>query len=323
MSVVAEVHALGGEGAGDFLDAVERRLEVAVDHTPGSAAHAARETLGAGGKRLRPLLVYLAAPRDGRSEPDVERAAAAVELVHMATLVHDDVLDAAPLRRGHQTVWAAHGPRVARATGDYLFARAFALLAETGSASAVRTLSDATLDLARGEALQVEQARRPETPVEAYLERCRLKTGRLFSSACRLGGELGGLEEGDVALLERFGLELGLAFQLADDALDCDGDPQQTGKALGTDLLDGTITLPLLLAAQRDPVVARALRQGVGRDGVLPVLARVVTSGATAETLAKALDFAGSAERTLAAASGRCDALALSAILRHATRRAA
>jgi geranylgeranyl pyrophosphate synthase len=241
----------------------------------------------------------------------------------MATLVHDDVIDAAPLRRGRQTVWAARGPRVATATGDYLYARAFALLTDTGDAAAVRTLSEASLDLARGEAMQVEQTRRPDTPVEAYLARCRLKTGRLFSAACRLGASLGGHDAHDVAVLERFGLALGLAFQLADDVLDCDGDPQRTGKALGTDLLDGTVTLPLLLAARRDLTVARALREGVGEDGALPILARVVATGATAETTAQALDFARSAERELAAASGRCDVAALGAILRRATERVA
>jgi geranylgeranyl pyrophosphate synthase len=323
MSVVEELRALGGGEAPAFLRGVEQRLAATVGFAEGRAAAAAAETLGAGGKRLRPLLVYLAAPLDGRERPAVERAAAAVELVHMATLVHDDVLDRAPLRRGRRTVWAAHGPRVAAATGDYLYARAFALLAETGDERALRTLADASLDLARGEALQVEQTRRPDTPVAEYLQRCRLKTGRLFAAACRLGGSLGGLDEADVASLERFGLALGLAFQLADDVLDCDGDPEKTGKALGTDLLDGTVTLPLLLAAARDEMVARALREGVGEGGVLPVLARVAATGAAAETTAQALDFARGAERALAATSGRCDVVALGAILRRATDRAA
>src|SRR5262249_12853780 len=148
------------------------------------------ETLRAGGKRLRPLLVYLCAALDTTPSDALVRAAASVELVHMATLVHDDVLDAAPLRRGRRTVWAMHGPRVASATGDYLYARAFAELAATGDPLAVRLLADAALDLARGEALQVEQTRRPETAVDDYLERCRLKTGRLFVAACALGARL-------------------------------------------------------------------------------------------------------------------------------------
>ena len=181
----------------------------------------------------------------------------------MATLVHDDVLDAAPLRRGHATVWARHGEALARATGDHLFALAFAGLAQAGSPEAVALLAQASLDLARGEALQSEQARRPEITVEAYLERCRFKTGRLFAAACALGGMFGGLDRAGIEALERFGEQLGIAFQLADDLLDCDGDPESTGKALGVDLLDGTVTLPLLLAAQRDESVAAAL---VDRD---------------------------------------------------------
>ncbi len=281
-SAVEEVRSLGGEAAQRFRAEVELRLADAVDYTAGPAALASHATLGAGGKRLRPLLVYLCASLEVPASEALVHAAAAVELVHMATLVHDDVLDAAPLRRGRQTIWAAHGPRIASAAGDYLYARAFAELAATGDPVAVQLLADAALDLARGEALQVEQTRRPETAVEDYLERCRLKTGRLFVAACALGARFGGLDERDQQHLQAFGLLLGLAFQLADDALDCDGDPQITGKALGTDVLDGTMTLPLLLAAERDPEVARAMREGVDGQGALPTLARVVATGAVA-----------------------------------------
>ncbi len=130
----------------------------------------------------------------------------------MATLVHDDLIDGAEFRRGRTAAWPAFGPDAAKAAGDYLFARAFAELAATGDAEAVATLADATLRLARGEALQRSQAHDPETPVEAYLERCALKTGKLFEAACRLGGGSGA-----------FGLALGIAFQIADDILDCAG----------------------------------------------------------------------------------------------------
>ena len=145
----------------------------------------------------------------------------------MATLVHDDLLDGADLRRGRPTVWAEHGEATARAAGDYLFARAFAQLAATGDAEAVAILSEATLALARGEALQRRQAFRPETSVDDYLARCSLKTGKLFEAACLLGSGTNG------AGLGAFGLALGIAFQIADDILDCCGDFDTTGKVAG------------------------------------------------------------------------------------------
>ncbi len=184
MTVVAQdISTLAGARTLPFLAAVEERL--AAQLADDLVGRASRETLAAGGKRLRPLLVLIAAPPDARERPELEIAACAAELVHMATLVHDDVLDAAPLRRGHATVWARHGEALARATGDHLFALAFAGLTRAGSPDAVALLARAALDLARGEALQSEQARRPEITVEAYLERCLFKTGRLFARRLR------------------------------------------------------------------------------------------------------------------------------------------
>ena len=131
-----------------------------------------------------------------------------------------------------------------------------------------------------GEILQREQTGNPETTPEQYLERCRLKTGRLFAAAAMLGGRAGGLAAADVARLGEFATALGLAFQIADDILDCDGRPDTTGKPLGTDLLDGTVTLPLILGARRDPAVAGVIARGATREDVLPTLARVARSGA-------------------------------------------
>jgi geranylgeranyl pyrophosphate synthase len=240
-------------GLDDFLEDVEARLEQAVGRYPGLVAGAGGEAL-AGGKRLRPMLVFLASPVDTR--PPVE-AGVAVELVHMATLVHDDLIDEARLRHGRPAVWSVHGEAAAVATGDYLFARAFAELAATGDVNAVAILSEAAVALSRGEALQRRQAHDPETTVESYLERCALKTGKLFEAACRLAG--GSAD---------FGLHLGIAFQIADDILDCTGDEADTGKVPGTDLREGTPTLPLLLAAREDEVVRRALAGGP-LEGVL------------------------------------------------------
>jgi geranylgeranyl pyrophosphate synthase len=209
------------------------------------------ETLAAGGKRLRPLLVFLCAGETAGERP--LPAAVAVELLHTATLVHDDVIDRATLRRGRPTVAATAGRRVATATGDLLFSRAFAELAATESAAAVRVLSDASSALARGELMQREDAWSSAVTPERYRERCRLKTARLFEAACRLGALFGAPGAPAAVALGQFGARIGLAFQLFDDVLDVAGPTERIGKRRGADLLDGTVTLPLILARQRDP----------------------------------------------------------------------
>ena len=239
-------------GLHDYLEELEARLEQTVGSHPGLVAAVSRDALSAGGKRLRPLLVFFATPPG--EEPSVA-AGAAVELVHMATLVHDDLIDGAEFRRGRASAWSAYGPEAARATGDYLFARAFAELAATGDAQAVELLADAALCLARGEAMQRRQAHDPDTTVEAYLERCALKTAKLFEASCRLGSpDLG-----------PFGIALGIAFQITDDILDCAGDTIETGKIAGVDLREGTPTLPLILAAREDAGRARGPRRRAAR----------------------------------------------------------
>src|SRR5205823_9590749 len=277
------------EGLEDYLDALEERLARSVASHPGVVAAVGNEALAAGGKRLRPLLVFLSTPPG--FEPSLA-AGVAVELVHMATLVHDDLIDRAHFRRGKAAAWSVHGAESARATGDYLFARAFAELTATGDPDAVSILADATLCLARGEAMQRTQAHDPSTSVDAYLERCALKTGKLFEAACRLGGGSGA-----------FGLALGVAFQIVDDILDCSGATIETGKIAGTDLRDGTPTLPLLLAAQQDSVVRSALAGGP-MDGAL---VRVAATGALDRSREIALDYASSARACLNGALHRTE----------------
>ena len=227
---------------------VERRLgELAVGHG-GPLGAEASATLGAGGKRLRPMLVLLCAGPAGGEQ--ALRAATAVELVHEATLVHDDVLDSASLRRGSATVVSRAGRGLATAVGDLLFSRAFAELA---SELQVAALARAAVALARGELAQRSDAYRVSLSADRYLERCRLKTASLFECACVIG--LGAEAPGAEGAMARFGREVGIAFQQLDDVLDVAGPPQRTGKARGTDLLDGTVTLPLILARSRDPVL--------------------------------------------------------------------
>jgi geranylgeranyl pyrophosphate synthase len=249
----------------------------------------AEATLAAGGKRLRPMLVLLCAG-EGGGEGSL-RAAAAIELVHMATLVHDDVLDQAPLRRGVPTVAATSGRERALATGDLLLSRAFALLADAGDERSVALLASASVALARGELAQRHDAFDLSISEERYMERCRLKTATLFECACRLGH--------DDEHLRRFGTEVGLAFQLLDDVLDVSGPPERTGKARGTDLLDGTVTLPLIAAIAADPGIAEVDLQGLDTASAAALCDRIAATGALDQVRNRALTMVTEGKRAL------------------------
>jgi geranylgeranyl pyrophosphate synthase len=277
----------------DRLQQTETRLaEVAASHGDVLADYAG-STLTAGGKRLRPTLVFIC----GGEGAELVRAATAVELLHMATLVHDDVLDRAELRRGQPTVYARGGAGAATATGDLLFSRAFAELVLTGSADAVRVLSSASSALARGELMQREDAWSDSVTRERYLERCELKTARLFEAACRLGAILG--EPGPAAAdaLGAFGSRIGVAFQIFDDVLDVSGPTERTGKPRGTDLLDGTVTLPMILARERDPSLRELrVRDAAEAEEVCDLIA---ATGALEEAREEALAHVGTAKEVL------------------------
>jgi len=270
-SALADIRA--ARGLDEYLDVLEARLERAVEAHPGVVAVVGKESLAAGGKRLRPVLVFLSAPENG--EPPFA-AGIAVELLHMATLVHDDLIDRAEVRRGHASVWSAHGVDVARATGDYLFARAFAELSQAGDLRAVQILADSALSMVRGETIQRRQRYDADTSVEAYLERCALKTAKLFEAACVLGGG---------ESLREFGANLGVVFQIVDDILDCTGQTIETGKVAGTD------------QRQRRCAVAQ-IRAGGPQEGAL---VRVAQTGALERSREFALEYA---ERARAALDG-------------------
>jgi geranylgeranyl pyrophosphate synthase len=264
------------------LATVERRLVELVGGHGEMLAGDAGATLAAGGKRMRPLLVLLCAgPRAGT--PAI-RAATAVELVHMATLVHDDVLDGAPLRRGHPTVAARSGRDRAVATGDLLFSRAFAELGSNGGGRQVELLSSASVALAVGELTQRRDAFDTSISAERYLKRCLLKTARLFECACLIGAAgdqvAGGNGGGGEQAVAVFGRHIGLAFQLLDDVLDVTGPPERTGKAVGTDLLDGTVTLPLILARESDESLADLDLEALDEQAAAEVCERIAATDA-------------------------------------------
>ena len=303
-SVAASVEAIvqaAGPHVPVLLARVEERLaELAAGHGPILAEYAG-DTIAAGGKRLRPLLVLLAAGPPVAGSAQLVAAAAAVELVHSATLVHDDVLDGARLRRGLPTVVAQGGRDLAVATGDLLFSRAFSELAATGSLASVRALSRAGSALAEGELLQREDAWNAAVAVERYLYRCELKTARLFEAACELGALAAAAPAETVAALAAFGRGIGLAFQLLDDVLDVSAPSSSTGKTRGADLLDGTVTLPLILARERDALLAGMdLREIDGPQRAAEICDRIEATGALADARARAIAIVAGAKAQVA-----------------------
>jgi geranylgeranyl pyrophosphate synthase len=299
----------GGEGLRSRMIRAELHLENVTAQAGAPLAAPASATIRAGGKRLRPLLVVLASesaggpPQTQDGEERLLRAAVAVELVHSATLVHDDLIDGAQLRRGRPTVAAVAGRELAIATGDLLFSLAFAELARNESATQLRALSDASSALAAGELLQREDAYAAHVAVERYLRRCELKTAALFEAACRLGALTAAEGSDELAdALGAFARRIGLAFQMLDDVLDVSGPVERTGKSRGTDLLDGTVTLPLILARERDKQLAAFdLASLSGPEQAEELCERIAATGALDEARERALAVVAEAKAALPA----------------------
>ncbi len=244
----------------DGLEAVEATLRRAVASDYPFVTETSRHLVDAGGKRFRPLLVLLAAELGDPEAPGVVPAAVAIELTHLSTLYHDDVMDEAVLRRGAPSANARWSNTIAILTGDFLFARASEITADLGP-EATRILAQTIAVLCQGQIRETVGPAVGDDPVEHYLRVVSEKTGSLLATSGRLGALLAGAGAETVAVLSRYGDAVGLAFQLSDDLLDVEGDPGESGKLPGTDLREGVRTLPVLLAvedaAQGDPVAAR------------------------------------------------------------------
>jgi heptaprenyl diphosphate synthase len=246
------------------LDDIEAALAVAVRSDDDLVADAARHLVDAGGKRFRPLLCSLAAHFGDVSRPEIAPAAVVVELTHLATLYHDDVMDEAGVRRGAVSANARFGNSVAILTGDFLFSRASNLLADLGT-HAVR------LQARTFERLVIGQIRETVGPVEGvdavdhYLAVLADKTGSLIATAAEFGGYFAGVADAQVDVLRRFGELIGVAFQLSDDILDIASDSSESGKTPGTDLREGVATLPVLYALRSEDPAAQRLRDLVAK----------------------------------------------------------
>lgn len=248
--------------------------------------------ISSGGKRLRPVLVLLAAGAMGYKGVNHHELAAVVEFIHTATLLHDDVVDESELRRGRETANNLFGNAASVLVGDFLYSRAFQMMVSVGNMRIMQVLADATNIIAEGEVLQLMNCHDADVDEERYLQVIRYKTAKLFQAAARLGAILGGatpeVEEG----LAAYGMHLGTAFQLVDDVLDYSADEAETGKHLGDDLAEGKPTLPLIYVMQNGSpeqaaCVRRAIEEG-GRDDFPAVLEAIRATGALEHTLKQA-----------------------------------
>ena len=235
------------EAAFEAVERVEGLLVGVGERAPEHLIEPATEALTSGGKRLRPLLLILSARMGEPEEDALLEAATAIEVLHTATLIHDDIVDRAEARRGLPTTVASYGREIAVATGDYLFAETFTALAEIGDPRLIRAFSEASQGLAAGE-LEQYRSSGANVEVEAYLDHIRMKTAGLFKAACVAGGTLGGLSLRQIDALATYGQALGIAFQMSDDIMDLVGKPGLMGKGIGTDLVESTITLPIIFA---------------------------------------------------------------------------
>lgn len=234
------------------LDAVEGMLRDSVKSTYPFVTETSRYLMEAGGKRFRPLLVLLAAQFGDPTAPGVVPAAVAIELTHLSTLYHDDVMDEAPLRRGTPSANARWGNTVAILTGDFLFARASEITADLGT-EATRILAQTIAVLCEGQIRETHGPLDGVDPVDHYLSVLAEKTGSLIATSGRLGALLSGADPATVDVMTRYGATIGMAFQLSDDLIDVVSESPQSGKTPGTDLREGIRTLPVLYALRSEP----------------------------------------------------------------------
>ena len=284
----------------DDLQAVDRVLRQALQSDVVLIGQIAEHIIAGGGKRLRPALLMLTAQACGYKGSHHHTLAAVIEMIHTATLLHDDVVDESAMRRGHATANATFGNAASVLVGDFVYSRAFQLMVTLDDMRVMQILSDATNVIAEGEVLQLLNAGNADVDEDRYLDVIRRKTAKLFEASARLGAVLGRADPVVEDALARYGMHLGTAFQLIDDVLDYSGELSAIGKNLGDDLAEGKATLPLIRAlsvgSTEDVALIRAALSGEGRKDFEAILAALTRTDALA--YARRCAEADSAEAT-------------------------
>lgn len=246
-------------------DEVEKRLKSVLMEGEGIIKDICLSLLESGGKRLRPMMVIYSGLCFSKLTPDMINTAAAAELIHMASLVHDDIIDKSDSRRGIATVNAEYGNHSAVLTGDYIFAKAFHILSSFKLLKSMEYLVEAIEEMCDGEVVQAADRFNESVTIEDYFRRIGKKTGILVSSCCRAGAAAGGASDEEISVMDQYGMNVGYAFQIVDDILDIVGDERRTGKPKGMDILQGNITLPFILLMKDDdygPAMKSMIRTG-------------------------------------------------------------
>ena len=277
---IDEIRAL----IGAEMDAVDRLIQQRLRSEVVLINQLGAYIVSSGGKRLRPVVVLLAARACDYRGNDHHAAAAIIEFIHTATLLHDDVVDASELRRGRETANALFGNEASVLVGDFLYSRSFQMMVEMDSMRIMRILADTTNTIAEGEVMQLLNVHDPETTEERYMDVIHSKTAKLFEAAARLGAVLGQRSDAEEAALAEYGMRLGTAFQLTDDLLDYSASSETLGKNVGDDLAEGKPTLPLIHAirhgsAEQRRVVREAIEQG-GREHIDEIIQAIESTGA-------------------------------------------
>jgi octaprenyl-diphosphate synthase len=283
---------------------VERRLRESIASREPRLAEIALYLIGAGGKRVRPLVAMAIFKACGGEDPDdITDVAVALELIHSATLLHDDIIDGGEIRRGRASAYVKYGAADTLVAGDFLFSRAFELCGRFEE-TIVRWAAEACVALTEGEILQARLRRNLQVTVADYHEIIRRKTAGLFQQGARVAAHLAGADRDVVEELARSGNAIGMAFQVVDDLLDVAGDPAQTGKPAGIDLRDGNPSLPIVLALPGSPALARVWRLANPTEEDIEIgLTEIRQSGALERAREEAIRYAESATRSLAIAA--------------------
>jgi octaprenyl-diphosphate synthase len=287
------------ELARDDMEAVDRLISTSLESDVTLVSQVSQYIVTSGGKRLRPLLVLLAARALGYEGEQHVRSAAIIEFIHTATLLHDDVVDSSARRRGRDTANTVFGNQASVLVGDFLYSRAFQMMVDIDSMRVMQILSDATNTIAAGEVMQLMSVHDPDTTEESYRQVIYRKTARLFEAGAQIAAVLAGRDPADEAAMITYGQNLGAAFQLVDDALDYNASADELGKNLGDDLAEGKATLPLIYAMQQAVPEDKELIRGAIVEGGLDQLERITaiieTTGALEYTARRAQEAADTA----------------------------
>lgn len=265
------------ELAADDRRAVDDLIAASLESDVALVSQVSQYIVASGGKRLRPLVVLLAARALGYQGNQHIRAAAIIEFIHTATLLHDDVVDSSSRRRGKDSANTVFGNQASVLVGDFLYSRAFQMMVDIGDMHVMRILADATNTIAAGEVMQLMNVHDPDTSEDDYRQVIYRKTARLFEAGSQIAAVLCGQDTAIEASMVDYGRHLGTAFQLVDDALDYDASPQELGKNIGDDLAEGKATLPLIYAMQNCSASEKAIIRNAIIEGGLDQLDRITS----------------------------------------------